>query len=301
MRFLAHAALSTAHLPIIYIIYVIYTHAHYTHCLILDVENLCCDCWCSSFAVLLALLGPGGCAARLHTMLSKPDLLLSRKGHAGHQHHFFSFTLAGRRPARLALSLSQLQNPFGVQSLSAPSDHLASPPPSRWRRFYGGRYQADRKQAATQFSRRVWCLSGMSLCGTSGTCCPAGGLRLAPASAELWCAMGCAAGDAAAAEAALHRALQLEPRSATAWTALGRLYAEEGGPEGRPHAASCYMQARPRLPHHPVLCHVKAVCEILPSTPGGSRDKLKSQRLPIGSCCLVSSEIRPGALLVLNG
>lgn len=71
---------------------------------------------------------------------------------------------------------------------------------------------------------------------------PSGGLRLAGASAELWAALGCAAADAAAREFALRRALQLEPRSAFAWTALGRLYAEAGGADGRGAAADCYLQ-----------------------------------------------------------
>lgn len=70
----------------------------------------------------------------------------------------------------------------------------------------------------------------------------AGGLRLAPASAELWAALGCAAVNPAAREYALGRSLQLEPRSAFAWTALGRLYAETGGIEGRDLAADCFLQ-----------------------------------------------------------
>jgi hypothetical protein len=71
-----------------------------------------------------------------------------------------------------------------------------------------------------------------------------GGLRLAGASAELWAALGCAAADPAAREYALRRALQLEPRSAFAWTALGRIYAEAGGADGRGAAADCYLQVR---------------------------------------------------------
>lgn len=69
-----------------------------------------------------------------------------------------------------------------------------------------------------------------------------GGLRLAPASAELWAALGCVATSAPAREYALRRSLQLEPRSAFAWTALGRLYAEQGGADGRDLAASCFLQ-----------------------------------------------------------
>ncbi len=71
----------------------------------------------------------------------------------------------------------------------------------------------------------------------------AGGLRLAPASPELWAALGCAAVDPRAREYALQRSLQLEPRSAVAWTALGRLYVEAGGSDdARGLAAACFMQ-----------------------------------------------------------
>ena len=77
---------------------------------------------------------------------------------------------------------------------------------------------------------------------------PAGGLRLQPASPALWAALGNTEATPSAQEQCLHRALQLDPRNAGAWTALGRLYAEHG--QGA-QAGACLMQARSHDPDAP--------------------------------------------------
>ena len=76
----------------------------------------------------------------------------------------------------------------------------------------------------------------------------AGGLRLQPASPALWAALGNTEATPAAREQCLQRALQLDPRNAGAWTALGRLYAEHS--HGA-QADACLMQARSHDPDAP--------------------------------------------------
>lgn len=66
-------------------------------------------------------------------------------------------------------------------------------------------------------------------------------LRVEPSSPELWHALGAATEDRAAKEYSLARALQLDPRRAPSWIALGRLYDDEGEAQA---AARCYEEAR---------------------------------------------------------
>lgn len=101
---------------------------------------------------------------------------------------------------------------------------------------------------------------------TSAVC--AGGLRLQPASPALWAALGNTEATPAAQEQCLHRALQLDPRDAGAWTALGRLYAEKG--HGA-QADACLMQARSHDPDAP------APWEAMGAMAGASAT---------GTCCL---------------
>lgn len=56
----------------------------------------------------------------------------------------------------------------------------------------------------------------------------AGGLRMDPASADLWACLGASAASTPVREYALGRALALNPKRADCWAALGRLYAEAG-------------------------------------------------------------------------
>lgn len=56
----------------------------------------------------------------------------------------------------------------------------------------------------------------------------AGGLRVEPASAPLWAALGACAVAPAVREHALARALALDPKAAPAWVELGRLYCSNG-------------------------------------------------------------------------
>lgn len=56
----------------------------------------------------------------------------------------------------------------------------------------------------------------------------AGGIRLEPAWAEGWGALGVAAGEVAVREYCLSRSLMLQPRGALFWAALARLYCEAG-------------------------------------------------------------------------
>ncbi len=76
----------------------------------------------------------------------------------------------------------------------------------------------------------------------------AGGLRLQPASPALWAGLGNSEESLAQREQCFHRALQLDPRDAGAWTALGRMYAENG--HGA-QANACLMQARSHDPDAP--------------------------------------------------
>ena len=66
------------------------------------------------------------------------------------------------------------------------------------------------------------------LCGDNQEVTHAGGLRLEPTAALLWAALGSTAASLGVREYALGRALQLDPKLVTAWTALGRLYTEAG-------------------------------------------------------------------------
>ena len=61
-----------------------------------------------------------------------------------------------------------------------------------------------------------------------------GGLRLAPTSDWLWSVAGVVAGadDLAGREYCWSRALQLNPKRAATWAALGRMYAQAGAGEG---------------------------------------------------------------------
>ncbi len=73
----------------------------------------------------------------------------------------------------------------------------------------------------------------------------AGGLRIDPASQDLWACLGACAATDARREYALGRALALDPKRAPGWAALGRLYAEAG------HTAMadrCLTAARSRDP-----------------------------------------------------
>ena len=102
--------------------------------------------------------------------------------------------------------------------------------------------------------------------------CP-GGLRLQPASPALWAALGNTEATPAAQEQCLHRALQLDPRNAGAWTALGRLYAEKGHGS---QADACLMQARSHDPDAP------APWEAMGAMAGASAT---------GTCCLSNVNI----------
>lgn len=96
-----------------------------------------------------------------------------------------------------------------------------------------------------------------------------GGLRLDPASPELWTALGCAAGEGATREYALGRALQLDPKSVPAWVALARLYIDAGE---RGLAGRCLQQARSNDPAQPVVWEAMAALAAL-GGPSGARDR----------------------------
>ena len=73
-----------------------------------------------------------------------------------------------------------------------------------------------------------------------------GGLRMDPASAGLWAALGTAHPEAATREYCMSRALTLDPLAAPTWAALGRLYAEQAS--DRPLAAQVRLHgASPAL------------------------------------------------------
>ena len=57
---------------------------------------------------------------------------------------------------------------------------------------------------------------------------PTGGLRMGPASPDLWACLGTCAASSSVREYALSRSLALDPKRAPCWAALGRLYTEAG-------------------------------------------------------------------------
>jgi hypothetical protein len=69
-------------------------------------------------------------------------------------------------------------------------------------------------------------------------------VRLAPAVAVAWAALGAAAAEAGRRESALGHCLQLQRQNAAAWAALGRLYLHHGAPGA---AAVALEQVHPLL------------------------------------------------------
>ena len=63
--------------------------------------------------------------------------------------------------------------------------------------------------------------------------------------APMWAALGSTAASLGVREYALSRALQLDPKLVTAWTALGRLYTEAGETA---LAGRCFASARSHEP-----------------------------------------------------
>jgi hypothetical protein len=95
----------------------------------------------------------------------------------------------------------------------------------------------------------------------------AGGLRVEPASAPLWAALGACAVAPAVREYALARALALDPKAAPAWVELGRLYCSNGGqyaPRQSPCMRPCSLAriAHGRLPT-PVATTVSSSVKLL--------------------------------------
>ncbi|GAB4822771.1 hypothetical protein N2152v2_009817 [Parachlorella kessleri] len=93
------------------------------------------------------------------------------------------------------------------------------------------------------------------------------GLRLAPASPQLWTALGTVAVKGATREYALSRGLQLDPKFTPAWLALARLYTAAGTPG---LADRCLAQARSQ---DPTVAGVwEAMAALAELSPTGQKD-----------------------------
>ena len=95
-----------------------------------------------------------------------------------------------------------------------------------------------------------------------------GGLRMEPASPELWAALGTSAADPGVREYALSRALQLEPKSVPAWVALARLYTDHGQAA---LAWQCLQQARNNDPAQAAIWEAMSALAAL--SPAGSSER----------------------------
>ncbi|BDA47118.1 probable tetratricopeptide repeat protein 37 [Coccomyxa sp. Obi] len=106
-----------------------------------------------------------------------------------------------------------------------------------------------------------------------------GGLRLAPASTELWACLGACATSAAAREYALSRALALDAKQAANWAALGRLYAEAGQPL---LAERCLAAARSHDPSSPAIWEAMGTLAALSPQGAKERGDIYEQAVKLG-------------------